>query len=129
MLFEITLIDLVKQNPLKSSFYHNLLQKETDRNVGPILMVKYSTNSSKCCTCYHSGYFEINTYLPYSIARGQKIPIFSAAGLPHNEVQSFCKTIGCFFCEISYRLSDKCDVATISGYQSLIFDAVVMSLW
>lgn len=25
-----------------------------------------------------------------SIARGQKIPIFSAAGLPHNEVYSFC---------------------------------------
>lgn len=24
-----------------------------------------------------------------SIARGQKIPIFSAAGLPHNEVISF----------------------------------------
>jgi hypothetical protein len=25
-----------------------------------------------------------------SIARGQKIPIFSAAGLPHNEVCSMC---------------------------------------
>jgi len=24
-----------------------------------------------------------------SIARGQKIPIFSAAGLPHNEVREF----------------------------------------
>ena len=24
-----------------------------------------------------------------SIARGQKIPIFSAAGLPHNDVMSF----------------------------------------
>ena len=23
---------------------------------------------------------------PFSIARGQKIPIFSAAGLPHNDV-------------------------------------------
>jgi V-type H+-transporting ATPase subunit B len=26
-----------------------------------------------------------------SIARGQKIPIFSAAGLPHNEVEFFVK--------------------------------------
>lgn len=26
-----------------------------------------------------------------SIARGQKIPIFSAAGLPHNEVRIFSK--------------------------------------
>lgn len=25
-----------------------------------------------------------------SIARGQKIPIFSAAGLPHNEVRPHC---------------------------------------
>lgn len=32
-----------------------------------------------------------------SIARGQKIPIFSAAGLPHNEV-------GCVFYVVTFRL-------------------------
>ena len=32
-----------------------------------------------------------------SIARGQKIPIFSAAGLPHNEVRSWSRLLrGCF---------------------------------
>lgn len=39
----------------------------------------FSQNSSQfdsLCYCFH--YF--------SIARGQKIPIFSAAGLPHNDV-------------------------------------------
>ena len=76
-------------------------------------MVKYSTIWNKCNTCYQAGYFEINTYLPYSIARGQKIPIFSAAGLPHNEVQKFCKT-WIFFCEISHCLREKYGVATSS---------------
>jgi len=31
-----------------------------------------------------------------SIARGQKIPIFSAAGLPHNEVCFFFFFLFCF---------------------------------
>jgi len=29
-----------------------------------------------------------------SIARGQKIPIFSAAGLPHNEMAQICRQAG-----------------------------------
>lgn len=39
-----------------------------------------------------------------SIARGQKIPIFSAAGLPHNEVSLQIKTLdSCLMCLIDCR--------------------------
>ena len=35
------------------------------------------------------GYLSILKTFFHSIARGQKIPIFSAAGLPHNEVSLY----------------------------------------
>lgn len=38
-----------------------------------------------------------------SIARGQKIPIFSAAGLPHNEVR-----VGIFLFEIELEIISEC---------------------
>ena len=87
-------------------------------------MLKYSTKLNKCNTCYQAGYFEINAYLPHSIARGQKIPIFSAAGLPHNEVQNFFVeyhvVLGRNVMLQQYRVMEVCNL--------LIFDAVVMSL-
>lgn len=36
-----------------------------------------------------------------SVARGQKIPLFSAAGLPHNEVAAqICRQVRCFVVHI-----------------------------
>ena len=40
-----------------------------------------------------------------SIARGQKIPIFSAAGLPHNEVSLFFRNKDIMSLEVVYKLS------------------------
>ena len=37
-----------------------------------------------------------------SIARGQKIPIFSAAGLPHNDVSIYFKLFFFFFQNIYF---------------------------
>lgn len=41
-----------------------------------------------------------------SIARGQKIPIFSAAGLPHNEVGPVFSLFVCIY-QIRHRLLPK----------------------
>ena len=59
-----------------------------------------------------------------SIARGQKIPIFSAAGLPHNEVEDFVKPRfltnmhGHLFCSLYILFCLLCEI-DFQGYHFL----------
>ncbi|MFT7813430.1 V-type proton ATPase subunit B, brain isoform, partial [Arapaima gigas] len=56
-----------------------------------------------------------------SIARGQKIPIFSAAGLPHNEVRQ--KMQGCPPGEVSWPV---CDMSALAKSESSILHCIVL---
>lgn len=64
-----------------------------------------------------------------SIARGQKIPLFSAAGLPHNEIAAqICRQAGLVkrlektenLLEVKYSLPNFCGTSYISKYEFII---------